>query len=74
MVETMWAAGFTARQIAAEMGWTAKKPNVLVSNLRRQGYDLPHRRTPEQIARITAGSDQRLAKARAQHRAGPTIV
>jgi transposase len=61
LVERLWAEGLTAREIGEELG---QKP-VNTSVLRTLGYDLPHRRTPEQIARITADSGAHLAKARA---------
>lgn len=66
LVEDMWAEGMTARQIAGALGWKCANPNQYIVVLRnRQGYNLPHRRTPEQIARITAGSGESLARARA---------
>lgn len=64
MVEEMWAEGMTGRQMADALGWTARNPNRYISDLRSRGYNLPHRRTPEQIERILVGSDARLAKAR----------
>lgn len=63
-VERLWAEGLTGRQIAESLGWAPKTAGRMISGYRARGYDLPHRRTPEQIARITAGSDERLANAR----------
>lgn len=68
MVEAMWADGLTMREIGELMGWSKRSAAVRVSNLRSRGYDLPYRRTPEQIARMTAGADERLAAARAKYR------
>lgn len=62
-IEELWADGHTTREICEAMGLKYATSNV--SNWRSRGYDLPHRRTPEQIARMTAGSEQALAKARA---------
>lgn len=69
MIEEMWAEGMTSRQIATALGWTMPHPGPHISTLRARGYNLPHRRTPEQVARIVAGNDARLAKARAAYRA-----
>ena len=70
LVEDMWAEGMTAREIADALGWRTKHPGQVMVTLRRsRGYNLPHRRTPAQIARITAGSAARLAKARAVYAA-----
>ncbi len=67
MVEGMWAEGMTGRQIDAALGLKG----LNISALRARGYNLPHRRTPEQIARIVTGTDDRLAKARAARKAAP---
>lgn len=65
-VEEMWAEGMTGRQIADALGWKSKNPAQHICALRRDGYNLPHRRTPEQIARMTGGDgDDRLKRARA---------
>jgi hypothetical protein len=61
-VEALWADGRTLREISDFLGCGYN--SSIVSNWRSRGYDLPHRRTAEQIARITAGSDERLAKGR----------
>lgn len=62
-IEAMWAEGRTILQVCEAMGL---KPNAeMISVWRARGYDLPHRRTPEQVARITAASAENLAKARA---------
>lgn len=63
MIEAMWADGLTRREIEAQVGSTLN-----IATLRARGYDLPHRRTPEQVARITKGADERLARARAARR------
>jgi transcriptional regulator with XRE-family HTH domain len=62
-VEKAWASGKTCREMAATFGW-APSDLAMISKLRARGYNLPHRRTPEQIARITAGSAERLEYAR----------
>lgn len=63
-VERLWADGLTRREIEAVVG-----SRLNISTLRNHGYNLPHRRSPEQIARIMAGADERLAKARASRKA-----
>lgn len=57
-VERAWAEGKTCREMMEMFGW-ADRSSIAV--LRRRGYDLPHRRSPEQVERIRAG----YAKARA---------
>lgn len=69
LIEEMWAEGMTARQIGDALGWTFRNPGTHISQLRARGYDLPHRRTPEQLARIVVGAEERMAKARATYRA-----
>lgn len=54
-IERLWAEGKTVREIGAEIGWALSTAKVKISQLRAQGYDLPHRRTPEQVARIAGG-------------------
>ncbi len=66
MIEEMWAKGMTARQIGDVLG--IKAPNGYISRLRSRGYSLPHRRTPEQIARMTADDGAHLRWARAVQR------
>lgn len=61
-IEAMWADGYTMRQIADEMGMNYEK--AMLSKLRARGYDMPYRRTPEQVARINVGAQERMAKAR----------
>lgn len=56
--EAAWAEGLTIREMCLRFGWKYSK----ISVLRARGYNLPHRRTPEQLARINA------AKARAARR------
>lgn len=67
MVEEMWAEGMTCREIADALGWKTKNVGTHISVMRARGYNLPHRRTPEQLARITKGCEKRLAKARAAY-------
>lgn len=62
LIEQMWADGMTATQIGHALGGSGP---INQSSLRSRGYDLPHRRTPEQIARICADGGANLAKARA---------
>jgi len=38
--------------MAARFGWSQKQ---YVCQLRKRGYNLPHRRTPEQVKRIGDG-------------------
>jgi transposase len=64
-IEAMWADGYTMREIAREMG--LKYDKAMTSRMRANGYDLPYRRTPEQVRRIVAASDGNLAKARRVH-------
>ena len=60
-----WRDGLTLRQIAGRLGWTPNHLRAEVNRMRAAGYDLPYRRTPEQVARITAGT----AAARARRQA-----
>jgi hypothetical protein len=67
MIEEMWAEGMTAREIGQAIGSTAKRINI--GRYRSRGYNLPHRRTPEQLERICADKGAHLAKAREVWRA-----
>lgn len=51
----MWADGLTGSAIAREFGWTKTRLGVEIAQARADSWDLPHRRTPEQVARIRAG-------------------
>jgi hypothetical protein len=53
VTEGMWADGWTSREIADVFGHATL---AWVPVMRRRGWDLPYRRTPEQVARIRAGS------------------
>jgi hypothetical protein len=66
LAEGMWADGWTYREIAEAFGVSVDRMAVAVAQWRKQGHAdaFPHRRTPEQVARITAGW-QRAADARA---------
>lgn len=59
-VVVWWAEGLTMREIADRLGWTAVQVRTDIARMRAVGYDMPHRRTPEQVANIRAG----IAKAR----------
>ena len=61
-IEAMWADGYTMREIAMEMRIPYYKTRV--SQMRARGYDLPYRRTPEQVERIVTAGDGNLEKAR----------
>lgn len=65
LIERLWAEGKTSREIAAIVGWGTSQPGTAICILRNRGYNLPHRRTPEQIARITADGGEHLRRARA---------
>jgi hypothetical protein len=65
LTEGMWADGWTCAEIAAALGHST---NGMIPAMRRRGWDLPHRRTPEQVARIRAGV---LAGWRRQHESRP---
>jgi transposase len=54
-IERMWRDGLTVYEIADRVGWTKDRLGIEMANLRADGYDLPHRRTPEQVDRIRAG-------------------
>jgi transposase len=69
MIEEMWAEGMTAREIGEAIGTTSRTGRVNIGRYRSRGYNLPHRRTPEQIARMTADKGAHLAKAREVWRA-----
>lgn len=62
-IERQWAEGWTTSEIADWLGWTHTYVTVEVAHLRRAGYDLPHRRSPEQVERIRAGWARVRAKA-----------
>jgi hypothetical protein len=51
----LWADGLTHGQIGAAFGWTKGHLSAEISRCRELGYALPHRRTPEQRARMVAG-------------------
>lgn len=59
MIETMWADGLKVGEIRVAAGIPTWTPGPY----RSRGYDLPHRRTPEQIARIVAGRAKASAAA-----------
>lgn len=64
-IERWWAEGLTIRQIGDRLGgWSKARATVEVVRFRAKGFYLPYRRTPEQVARIKAGSE-RDRKARA---------
>jgi len=50
LVEGMWAAGWTHGEIRGALGVSGD----VIGPYRARGWDLPHRRTPEQIERIHA--------------------
>lgn len=53
-VVEMWAAGAGRVAIGAALGWSSPKAvSVLISQLRAEGYDLPHRR-PQHIVNQAA--------------------
>jgi hypothetical protein len=53
LVEGMWAEGWTCREIFVDV---LGVHTAYIGPCRRKGWNLPHRRTPEQVARIRAGS------------------
>lgn len=60
-VEGMWAAGWKTGEIgetmhAAGMSGTRNAMRTLIARGRQRGWDLPYRRTPEQVERIRAAS------------------
>ena len=63
-VEALWAAGKTIREICEAFGFKYNKS--IVGNWRARGYNLPHRRSPEQVARLTLSGRRNLAVARAK--------
>ena len=55
LIERRWQDGQTLKQIADELGTTVRAIAAVLHRLRqRDGYSLPYRRTPEQVARIKA--------------------
>ena len=58
-----WAEGWTGRQIAEALGWSPDHLGVEIDRLRKEGYDLPYRRSPEQLARMRKSSQRRWQKA-----------
>lgn len=50
LCEGMWADGWTCGEIAKILGVDART----LTSRRKHGWDLPHRRTPEQIERMRA--------------------
>jgi hypothetical protein len=65
LIASCWAAGMTLREIAARLDSTVKSVGTDVSTMRRDGWDLPYRYTPERVARITAAGRDSLVAARA---------
>lgn len=57
LTEGMWAEGWTVYEIEAALGVNSR--GGYVGACRARGWDLPHRRTPEQIERIAAGRRDR---------------
>jgi hypothetical protein len=57
LAEGMWADGWTTREMAEAFGISKDRMGLTLATWRRRGYAdaFPHRRTPEQVARITAG-------------------
>lgn len=53
LTEGMWAEGWTVYEIEAALGVNSR--GGYVGACRARGWDLPHRRTLEQIERIVAG-------------------
>ena len=51
----MWANGAKMSEIATAVGWRMNPLRSEFGRMRDLGYDLPHRRTPEQRERIRAG-------------------
>lgn len=54
-IEEMWAEGRTMRQIAEQLGVSMDWIKADFGKMRKAGRNLPHRRTPEQCARIRNG-------------------
>jgi hypothetical protein len=65
MIEWLWAEGKTGREIQEVIG------SILnITTLRHAGYNLPHRRSPDQIARMQRpGAAERMARAREARKA-----
>lgn len=57
LAEGMWADGWTEREIRAVL------PGFRVGAARQRGWDLSYRRTPEQVARIAAGTREGMGLA-----------
>jgi hypothetical protein len=57
LVEGMWADGWTQREIREVL------PSFHLGAARQRGWNLPHRRTPEQVARIKAGTREGMGLA-----------
>jgi hypothetical protein len=57
LAEGMWADGWTQREIREVL------PSFHLGAARQGGWKLPHRRTPEQAARITAGTREAMGLA-----------
>jgi hypothetical protein len=53
--ERLWNEGKTIRQIADALGIPMNSARGFSSKYREAGYDLPYRRTPEQVERIRNG-------------------
>jgi hypothetical protein len=66
LAEGMWADGWTIREMAEAFGIAKDRMGVTLAHWRIEGHGdaFPHRRTPEQVARIAAGW-QRVRDARA---------
>lgn len=54
-IVAMWHEGCTLREIADALGTTPESIGVTVVKLRREGWDLPYRRGPEQVQNIREG-------------------
>ena len=63
LTERLWSEGKTLREVCALIG--VKYHHAYLAQWRSRGYNLPYRRTPEQVARITASSAEHFAHARA---------
>lgn len=55
-IEAWWAEGLTFRQIAARLGWSIDHFSAEINRLRREGYNLPYRRTAAQVENIRRGT------------------
>lgn len=69
-IAARYRAGATLSAISEEFGlWGPAHAGQILYRMRRAGYDLPHRRTPEQVERIRAGRwGQRTASASPRER------